>query len=69
MGPSEVVLSESFVDACSDGTVDDEFLQFRPHAHATFTVLRSHSLSIFIFNGGYRITTSSSSFLPKFVIL
>ena len=38
------------------GTVDDEFLQFPSHAHVTFTVLRSHSLSIFIFNGGYRIT-------------
>lgn len=36
MGPSEVLLSEKFVDACSDGSVDDEF---NSHAHATFAVL------------------------------
>ena len=62
MGPSEVVLSESFVDACSDGTVDDEFLQFPSHAHATFTVYVL-TLSPFLFS---MAVTGAHLLLPPF---
>ena len=49
------------------GTVDDEFLQFPSHAHATFTVYVL-TLSPFLFS--MAVTGSlTSSFLPKFVIL
>ena len=49
------------------GTVDDEFLQYPSHAHATFTVYVL-TLSPFLFS--MAVTGSlTSSFLPKFVIL